>query len=150
MINYSRGYLKPLTTQPSVEEVKGNLGLVHGHHVAGAIDLHKGEVTARLDLAVLLGVLRADLEVLDLGTGKALVTGPLKLVGPSLVTEPVANEVGITGIDQDGNLLKDLRDQVVVGLHPVASEEEVSVDVHVAAVVAADLSTKSLLDVLAV
>jgi hypothetical protein len=39
---------------------------------------------------------------------------------------------------------------VVIRLHPVTSKEEVAVDVHVAAVIAVDLSTKSLLDLIQV
>lgn len=115
--------------------------------MASTIDLHEGKVTARLDLAVLLAVV---LEVLDLGVAEILLARPLKLVGPCLVTEPVADKVGITSIDENGDLVKNVGDELVVRLHPVASKEEVSVDVHVAAVVAADLNTKSLLDLFAV
>jgi hypothetical protein len=115
--------------------------------VASTVDLHKGKVTTGLDLAVLLAVV---LEVLDLGVAEILLARPLELVGPCLVTEPVADEVGITSIDENGDLVKNVGDELVVGLHPVTSKEEVSVDVHVAAVVAADLNTKSLLDLFAV
>lgn len=87
---------------------------------------------------------------LDLSLSEVLVAGPVKNVGPGLVAEPVADEIGITSIDENGNLLQDLGDKLMVGLHPVTGKEEVAVDVHVAAVIAADLNTKSLLDVVLV
>jgi hypothetical protein len=72
------------------------------------------------------------------------VTGPLKLIDPSLVTEPIADVVSIAGIDEDRNLSENLRHKGVVRLHPVTSEHEVAVDVHVAAVVRANLGSDGL------
>lgn len=115
--------------------------------MTSTVDLHEGKVTAGLDLTVLLaGVL----EGLEVGMAEVLLARPLELVGPSLVSEPVADEVSVTGVDENGNLVQNVGDELVVGLHPVTVEKEVTVDVHVAAVVAADLGTKSLLDLLAV
>lgn len=71
--------------------------------MASAVDLHESKVTRRLDLAVLLAV---GLEGRKLGALEVLVAGPLELIGPSLVTEPVADEVGIAGVDENGNLLQ--------------------------------------------
>ncbi|KAI6772036.1 hypothetical protein HG530_002994 [Fusarium avenaceum] len=139
--------LEPLTTEPAVEEVGRSGGLIHGNHVASTVDLHESEVTAGLDLAVLL-VLEG--EALQIGVAEVLLARPLELVGPGLVTEPVADEIGITSVDENGDLVKNVGDELVERLHPVTGKEEVSVDVHVAAVVAADLSTKSLLDLLTV
>ena len=119
--------------------------------MAGAVDLHKGEVAAGLDLAILLSLLlRVDVKTLDVGAVEVLVAGPLERVGPGLVAQPVADEVSIAGIDEDRDLLEKLGDKLVVGLHPVAGEEEVAVDVHVAAVIAVDLNTKSGLNIVLV
>lgn len=119
--------------------------------MAGTVDLHKGEVAAGLDLAVLVSrLVRVDVKALDLSTGKVLVAGPLELVGPGLVSEPVADEVGITGVDENWDLLQNLGDKLMVRLHPITGKEEVAVDVHVAAVVVVDLDTESGLDVLLV
>ena len=50
---------------------------------------------------------------------------------------------GVThSVDQNGHFLKDTRDQAVEWHHPVASEQEVSVDIKVAALIAIDLSAK--------
>ena len=141
--------LEPLTAQPPVEEVKRVLGLVHGDHVASLVDLHEGEVSGGLDLSVLL-VSLGEREVLELGLVEALLAGPLKSLGPSLVAEPVADEVGITGIDEDGDFLEDTGDETVEGLHPVTLEEEVAVDIEVAAVVAVNFDTEGVHDILLV
>ena len=42
-------------------------------------------------------------------------------------------------VDQDGDLLQNAGDEAVEGLHPIALEKEVAVDVKVAAIVAGDL-----------
>ncbi|GJC86760.1 hypothetical protein ColLi_09599 [Colletotrichum liriopes] len=138
----------PLTAKPAVEEVGRGLGLVHGDHVAGAVELHKGEVAAGLDLAVLVTL--ADGQTLDLGLVEALLAGPLESLGPGTVAEPVADVVGVTSVDENGNLLKKLGDDAVERLEPIACEEEVAVDVEVAAVVAVDLGTEGILDLILV
>lgn len=113
------------------------------------IDLHEREVAAGLDLAVLLlGFTKV--EVLDIGTVELLLARPLQSLSPGLVAEPVADKVGITGVDQDGDLLEDLGNKAVERLHPVTLEEEVAVDVKVAAVIAIDLSTNGVANLLLV
>lgn len=140
--------LEPLTTQPAVVELKASLGLIHGNHVAGAVDPHEGEVAVGLDLTDLLALVLVllHLEVLQLGRGILGLSRPFESLGPGLVAEPVADVVGITGVDQDGDLLQETGDKTVVGLHPVTVEEEVTVDVKVARVVPFDLGTHSLAD----
>lgn len=75
--------------------------------MASTVDLHEGEVTGRLDLAVFLTV---GLEGRELGALESLMAGPLELVGPSLVAKPVADEIGVTSIDEDGDLLQNTGD----------------------------------------
>ena len=135
--------LNPLTAQPAVVKVEGRLGLVHGNHVAGSEDLHEGKVSAGLDLSVLAAV---NLETLDVSVRETLGARPLQGVGPGLVSEPVADVVGIAGVDEDRDLLEKLGHKVVEGLEPVTGKEEIAVDVHVAAVVAINFGTKSLHD----
>jgi hypothetical protein len=136
----------PLAGQPPVEHVQASFGLVVGHHVASSVETHEGQVAGALDGADLAAV-RKELEVLERRLLVVLVARPLELVGPSQVAEPVADEVGITGVDQDGDLLENARNKAVEGLHPVTLEQEVAVDVHVARSVVADLSAESLHDV---
>lgn len=114
--------------------------------MATAVESHESEVAVGLDLADLLAgvlVLLND-KVFQLQASVLLLTGPLKGLGPGLVAEPVADEVGVTCVDEDWDLLKESGNKAVVGLHPVTVEQEVAVDVEVARVVAIDLSTKCL------
>ena len=110
---------------------------------------HEGEVTAGLDLTNSLAV-TVDLEVLHLSLLVVLGTRPLKRLSPGLVAEPVADVVGITSVDQDGDLLKDTGNDAVERLHPVTLEKEVTVDVEVARLVVGDLSADGLHDLLLV
>ena len=133
---------------PAVEEVERSLGLVIRRHVASLEDLEEGQIARRLESTVLLGTLAgADLDRAELSLGEVLVARPLELVGPSLVAEPVADEVGVTSIDEDRNLLQDLRHKSEIRLHPVALEQEVAVNVKVAAVISVDLGAEGLHDV---
>lgn len=116
--------------------------------MATAVETHEGEVAVRLDLANLLaGVLLVlNDEVAELKGSVLLLAGPLKSLGPGLVTKPVADEVSVTGVDEDGDLLEETGHQAVVGLHPVTVEKEVAVDIKVAAVVATNLGAQCLKD----
>lgn len=115
------------------------------YHVTGAVDLDEGEVAGRLDFSILLTI---GLEGGELGALERLVAGPLEFVGPGLIAEPVTDEVGVTSVDEHGNLLKNSGHKKVERLHPVAIEQEISVNVEVAAVVAIDcLNAKGLHDV---
>jgi hypothetical protein len=134
----------PLTSNPSVEEIQRALGLVERNHVAGLVDAHEGEVSAALDLTVLLAT--ADLERLKLSIIEALLSRPDKLLGPCLVAEPVADEIGIASVDENGDLLEELRYQQVEWLGPIAIEQERTVYIGIAAIVRLNLGTHSLHD----
>ncbi len=56
--------------------------------------------------------------------------------------------ISITSVDQNWDLRKDARDESVEWLHPITLEKEVSVDIEVAAIVAANFSAKLSLDFL--
>jgi len=140
-----RSDLKPLSAKPSVKEIQRSLWLIHGYHVTGTEDLEEREVATVLDLTIFVTVVKFD--VLDLSLVESLLSWPLKSIGPSLVAEPVADEVGITSVDQDWDLLDNSWYKTVEWLHPIALEEKVSVDIEVAAVIAADLNTELSLDI---
>merc|ERR1712093_802583 len=142
---FQRYNLEQLSTNPSVEEIQRCLWLIHGNHVTSTEDPKEGEVAAVLDLAVLVTTVKLD--VLDIGLVEVLLSWPLKCLGPGLVTEPVADEISITSVDQDWDLLKNAWYETVEWLHPVTLEKEVSVDIEVAAVIAADLNAKLLLNI---
>jgi hypothetical protein len=55
---------------------------------------------------------------------------------------PTANIVGITSIDENRDLFKYSWDQTMERQHPVAGEQEISVNIEVAAVIFADFGTK--------
>jgi hypothetical protein len=107
-------------------------------HVTCTKDLEEGEVSAVLNLSILVAVIKLD--VLDAGLVEVLLTRPLESLSPGLVSEPVADEVSITSIDQDWDLLENAWHKAVERLHPVTLKQEVSVDIKVAAVVAADFN----------
>lgn len=112
------------------------------YHVASTKDLHEGEVAGGLDTSILLAI---GLERRELCLLKVLVSRPLKLVGPSLVAEPVADKIGVASINKNRNLLEDAWDKKVERLHPVTVEQEVAVDVKVAAIIRVDrLNAESL------
>ena len=136
----------PFPTDPSVEEVQRLLGAVIWHHVAGAKDLHEGEIPTCLHLSRLVTVL--ELQILDLGLVISGLTRPLQSLGPTLVSEPVADKVSISGIDQDLQILEKSGHEAVVWLHPVTLEQEVPVDIEIARVIAADFDAELFLDIL--
>lgn len=140
--------LEPLATDPPIEEIQRRLWLIHRNHMSSTEYLEEGEVAAVLDLPVLVAIIKFD--VLDIRLVEILLARPLESFGPGLVTEPVADEISITSVDQDWDLLKDAWYKTVEGLHPVPLEEEVTVDVKVATVVAADFNTELLLNLLLV
>lgn len=117
-------------------------------HVTSTENLKEGEVPTVLDLAILVAII--ELDVVDASLVEGLLTRPLKSLSPRLVSEPVADKVGITSIDQNWDLFEDAWHKTVEWLHPVALEKEVSIDIEVAAVIAADFDTKFLLDFLLV
>lgn len=79
------------------------------------------------------------------------MAGPFKLVGPSLIAEPVADKIGIAGVDEHRNLLENAGHKKMERLHPITVEQEISVYIEVAAVVAIDcLNAEGLHDVLLV
>lgn len=114
--------------------------------MTASVDTHESKVAVGLVLADLLALVLVvhDLQVLHGSRRELLLPRPFESLGPRLVAEPVADEVSITSVDQDGNLLEDTRDHAVIWLHPVAVEEEVAVDIKVAGVVAVNLGTNSL------
>lgn len=108
--------------------------------MASTVDLHKSKVARRLDFSILLAV---NLEGRELSALEGLVAWPLELVGPGFITEPVADEVGITSVDENGDLFQDTGHKKVEWLHPVTLEEKIAVNIEVAAVVSIDgLNTK--------
>ena len=98
-----------------------------------------------LDLSELVTIIK--LQVLDRSLVKVLLPWPLESVSPGLVSEPVADEVGVTSVDENWNLLEDSWYKTVEWLHPVTLEEEVAVDIKVTAVVAANFDTELLLNI---
>jgi len=139
-------YLEPFTSNPSIKEVQGRLRLIHGYHVAGPEDLEEGKVTTVFNLTVFLTTAKFD--VLNISLVESLLPRPFESLGPGLVSEPVADEISITSVDQNWDLRKNARDKPVEWLHPIALEEEVSIDIEVAAVIAANFSAKLGLDFL--
>jgi len=108
-------------------------------------DACESEVTTALESTSLVTIVQ--LEILGLSIVEALLSRPFEGIGPCLVSKPVADEVGVTSIDQDWDFLENAGDQSVERLHPVTLEKEVSVDIKVAAVITANFNTKLLLNI---
>lgn len=98
-----------------------------------------------LDLSELVTVVK--LQVLDTSLVEILLSWPLESVSPGLVSEPVTDKVGITSVDENWNLLEDSWYETVEWLHPITLEEEVAVDIKVAAIVAAHFNAELLLNI---
>ena len=141
--------LPKVTGQPPIDHLERSLRLVVGDHVATSVQPHEGEVAARLDLTNLLAI-TVNLEVFHLSLLVLLLAGPLKSLSPGLVAEPVADVVGITGVDKNRDFLENTGNNTVERLHPVTTEEEVAIDVEVARFVVANLSADGLHDLLLV
>lgn len=111
------------------------------------MDPDKGEVARRLHGASLFTV-ACKLQIIEWSLGVGLLTWPFECVGPSKVTEPcvtlvlckyikiesltIADEVSITSVYEDWDLLQDTWYKSVEWLHPVTVEKEVPVDIKVA------------------
>jgi hypothetical protein len=65
-------------------------------------------------------------------------------------TYKLTDKVGITSVDQNWDLLKNPRHEAVEWLHPVTLEQEVSVDVKVTRIIAANFSSEGLQDLVSV
>lgn len=116
--------------------------------MAGAKDTEVGKRARGADITSMVSVGEPLLVLLLLQLGLAR---PGELQSPSLVAHPVANEIGITRVQQHTDtILEQWRDHVVEGLHPVALEHEAHVDLHVARLVLVDLDTERGLDILLV
>ena len=116
--------------------------------MSAAINAHERKVALGLELADgrLVALLCGHGEILHRGLGKVRVAIPLQGLGPRLVAQPVADEVCVASVDQHGNFGENVWDKTVERLHPVAVEEEVAVDVHVAGIIRRDFRTERLHD----
>jgi hypothetical protein len=132
-----------LASNPPVEHRQRVLRLVVRHHVTSLLDSHESQVAAALDLSNLLV---ANLEVSKRDLVEVLLARPLELLSPGVVSKPVADEVGVTSVDKNGDLGQEVDDELVERKHPVTVEQEVAVDVKVARLVGRNLSTEGLDD----
>ena len=109
-------------------------------------DTHKRKVAFGLELAIVdfvVARIGRHGEVLHWQFSELAVVAPLQCFRPRLVAQPVADEVCVTSVDEHGDLAEEIGDDAVERLHPVAVEEEVAVDVHVARVVGSDFRAES-------
>lgn len=111
--------------------------------MSSSMKSHKGEISVRFHFTNFPAIRRRiDLKILHFCCCKLLVAGPFKCLCPGFVSKPVADVVGVAGVDQDGHLLEKCWDKTVEWLHPVTLEEEVAIDVEIAGLVALDLHTQ--------
>ena len=135
--------------------------------MSSSMDPHESEIAAALHLANLLAI-TPKLQVLRLGLVVGCLTWPWKGFGPCLIAQPIADEVGISlspisiarsrrgqklwhgqgaySIDKHWDPLHNSRYQAVEWLHPVAMQQEISIHVEIAAIIAVNFGTQSLED----
>ena len=138
----------PFPTDPSIEELQTCLGLIQRHHMTPSMQSHKRKIAATLHLSNLRPFLQRrriisrERQIVQRDFAEGFLTRPFEGFGPSVVAEPIADEVRVAGVDEDGDLFEDAWDQAVERLHPVAGKEEISIDVEIAAVVAVGLDSQ--------
>lgn len=112
------------------------------------IKTHESEVPTALNLSnlLLLSLVSNSIERLELSGSVLLVTRPLKSISPSLIAEPVTDEISITSVNQHGDLFEDTGDETVEGLHPITVEKEALVNTHIARIEIIDLGADCVLD----
>ena len=93
--SHPSNFLHPLPPQPAIKELQACFRLIIRHHVPCAMKAHECEVAAALDLTNLASV-AVEAQIRQLDFVKSFLAGPLERFGPSLVAEPVADEVGVT------------------------------------------------------
>eukprot|EP01136_Pigoraptor_vietnamica_P028794 Opistho-1_new@86650 len=99
------------------------LGLVHGHHVTGVVDLEEREAADSAHEARLLAV---DHPRLVVRRRKRRLGRPLELDRPRLVAHVVADKVVLAGVDEHADAIGEHRGKKeLVVLHPVGLEHGV-------------------------
>lgn len=91
--------IERLTSNEGVDHIKGSLWLIHGNHVASLVNSKEGEIIDSLNSTV-----ASPLSVI--GSLELLLLGPVKFVGPFLTTLPIADEILITRVDKDRDVLR--------------------------------------------
>lgn len=87
-----------MTTDEEVKHFEGSLGLIHRDHVTSVVNSQESEVINSLVSTVSLPFsVGGLLELFGLG--------PLEFVGPLFTTSPVADEILVTRVDKDLNVL---------------------------------------------
>lgn len=78
---------------------------------------------------------------------KFLMLGPWQSVNPSLVTQPVTDEILVTSVNENRQLrLQHLDHTLVIRSHPITRKQKVSVDVEVTTLVLLDFDTQLFAD----
>lgn len=111
--------------------------------MAGLEDGQESEVATIFDLSNLL-VAKKEGSKFDLV--EIVLAAPLEHLSPGVVSEPVADKVGIASVDKDGDLSEKVDDEPVEWKHPVTVKQEVPVDVEVARLVRRNLGAEGLDD----
>ena len=113
----------------------------------GSMYPHISEISIAPDLPNLL-ILRSSTksQIAQRNFIELLLAAPLQRLRPSKVSKPIADEICVAGVDQNGNLVDDVGHDAMEGFHPISGEEEVAVDVEVAGLVAVDFHTERVHD----
>ena len=139
-------HLHILALDPSIEELQARLGLIKWYHVARSVQSHKCKIAAALHLSDLPTV-AVKVQIRKVNFVERFLARPLESFSPRVVSKPIADVVGVTSIDEYGDLFNDAGHKAVEWFHPITLEQEVAIDIEIAAVVAVDFDTEALHDV---
>mmetsp|Transcript_3707 Transcript_3707/g.9359 ORF Transcript_3707/g.9359 Transcript_3707/m.9359 type:complete len:341 (+) Transcript_3707:215-1237(+) len=128
-------WLRPskLACHEVIEHLEARRWLVHWHHVARIEDAQESEALCTPDFAgvhsLALFVGRLPFEIW--GIVERGFAWPVHLEGPRFVAQPVADEILVSGVDENANpIAEHIGQLLLIVLHPVTAEHHV--DFHVA------------------
>ncbi len=97
----------PLPSDPPVEEFQTRLRLIQRHHMATGMQSHKCEVPTALHLTNLRAlfhrgrIIGCKRQVVERDLAEGFLARPFQRFGPSVVAEPIADEVCVTLLSRD-------------------------------------------------
>lgn len=114
-----------ISTNPSVQNSQGLLGLIMRNHMARSKHSQERKVAVVLDFARSLAANLPGRQLLLVELG---LSRPREVAGPVLVSDPVADEVAVSGVDENGDLFQKRREGIDVGQDLIGLLREGSVD----------------------
>lgn len=84
----------PFACNPSVEKLQASLRLIERNHVSSGVNFHKCQVPITLHLSNLPSII-AKGQILEVNLVVGMFSRPIQPLGPRVIPQPVADEVGV-------------------------------------------------------